>query len=33
MRLALANGIIEVKSLLVPLTQQEQQTTNKGKLK
>ena len=33
MRLALANGIIEVKSLLVPLTQQKQQTTQQRKTK
>ena len=33
MRLALANGIIEVKSLLVPLIQQKQQTTQQRKTK
>ena len=31
--MALANGIIEVKSLLVPLTQQKQQTTQQRKTK
>jgi len=33
MRLALANGIIEVKALLMPLTQQKQETTQQRKTK